>query len=88
MVFYIECDLDQDTEGTVQSFIRDVKTKDIKMSNFGQDINTLLSSIGTFTDYYIPVVNGSKPVDIDTISGMNTEITNDFLDFLDRPIFY
>lgn len=53
--FYIETDLDNDTEAVVQSFIRDTKTKDIKMSNFGNDINTILNSVGTFNDYFIPV---------------------------------
>lgn len=81
-VFYIEVDLDEDSEGTVQSFMRDIKTKDLKMSNFGQDFNTILQSIGTFDDYYIPIVNGNRPVEIDTIQGMNTEITNDFIEFL------
>jgi len=80
--FYIEVDLDNDTEAVVQQFMRDIKTKDIKMSNFGEDINTLLNAIGTFQDYYIPVVEGQKPVEIDTIPGMNVEITNDFLDYL------
>jgi len=81
-VFYIEVDLDNDTEAVVQSFMRDVKTKDIKMSNFGQDINTLLNSVGVFNDYYIPVVDGNKPLEIDTLSGMNAEVTNDFLEYL------
>jgi hypothetical protein len=65
LAFYIEVDLDDDSEAVVQSFIRDTKTKDIKMSNFGQDINTLLQSVGTFQDYFIPVVDGNKPVEID-----------------------
>lgn len=66
--FYLEVDLDADTEAVVQSFIRDTKTKDIKMSNFGQDINTIMNSIGTFNDYFIPVVDGQKPVEIDTLN--------------------
>jgi hypothetical protein len=65
--FYLETDLDADTEAVVQSFIRDTKTKDIKMSNFSQDINTIMNSVGTFSDYFIPVVDGQKPVEIDTL---------------------
>lgn len=82
MVFYIEVDLDADTESVVQSFIRDTKTKDIKMSNFNQDINTIMNSVGTFEDYFIPVVDGNKPVEIDTLQGMNIEVTNDFIEYL------
>ena len=72
LAFYLETDLDADTEAVVQSFIRDTKTKDIKMSNFSQDINTIMNSVGTFSDYFIPVVDGQKPVEIDTLPGMNT----------------
>jgi hypothetical protein len=82
LVFYIEVDLDADTESVVQSFIRDTKTKDIKMSNFNQDINTIMNSVGTFEDYFIPVVDGNKPVEIDTLQGMNIEVTNDFIEYL------
>jgi hypothetical protein len=80
--FYLEVDLDADTESVVQSFIRDTKTKDIKMSDFGGDINTIMNSVGTFQDYFIPVVDGQKPVEIDTLSGLNVEITNDFIEYL------
>lgn len=80
--FYIETDLDQDAEAVVQSFVRDSKTKEIKMESFNKDINTVLNSIGSFQDYYIPVVDGNKPVEIDTIQGMNVEMNNDFLEYL------
>lgn len=52
------------------------------MSNFGNDINTIMNNVGTFQDYFIPVVDGQKPVEIDTIQGMNIEVTNDFIEYL------
>lgn len=81
-LIYLETDLDNDTEQVVQSFIRDFKTKEIKMSTFGQDINTILTSVGCFNDIFVPVVNGTKPFEVETLPGMNVEITNDFLDYL------
>lgn len=79
--FYIETDLDQDIESNVQAFVRDVKTKDIKMENL-KDINTAMNSVGVFQDYFIPVVNGKKPVEIDTLQGMNVDLNDDFLQYL------
>lgn len=37
-------------------------------------------------DYFIPLVNGEKAVDIDTIPGMNVETDNDFLDYLRKSM--
>jgi hypothetical protein len=82
LAFYIETDLDQDAEAVVQSFVRDSKTKEIKMESFNKDFNTVLNSIGCFSDYYIPVVDGNKNVEIDTLQGMNVEMSNDFLEYL------
>jgi hypothetical protein len=35
-----------------------------------------------FDNYYIPTVNGEKPIEIDTLAGMDIDMTNDFLEFL------
>ncbi len=80
-VFYIEVGLDNDAENAVQSFVRDIKNKEIKMADL-KDINTVLNNPGQFNDYYIPVINGEKPVEIDTLAGMDVEINNDFLEYL------
>jgi Bacteriophage T4-like portal protein (Gp20) len=80
-IYYIEVGLDNDSENAVQSFVRDVKNKEIKMDDL-RDINTVLNYPGQFNDFYVPVVNGERPVEIDTIPGMDVEINNDFLDYL------
>jgi len=79
--FYIEVGLDEDSEAAVESFVRDIKTKDITMDNL-KDIDTAMNSVGTFQDYYIPVVNGEKPVEIDRTDGLDTDIKNDFSEYL------
>lgn len=83
--FYIETGLSEDIEGTINAFIRDIKTKEVKMADT-QSLDTIFNSIGTFTDYYLPTVNGERPVEIDTIPGMNVDVDNDFLDYLRKAI--
>ena len=81
-LFYIETGLSEDIEGIVSSFIRDIKTRDIKMADFNT-VDSILNAIGRFEDYFIPVINGTRPVEIDTAPGMSSEVSNnDFLDFL------
>jgi hypothetical protein len=80
-IFYIEVGLDEDAEGAVQEFVRNIKNKEIKMNDL-TDINTVLSNAGQFQDIYIPVMRGEKPVEIDTLPGMDVDINNDFLEYL------
>lgn len=83
--FYIETGLSKDVEGLVQSYIRDVKTKEIKLSDL-TSIDTIFNNIGQFHDYFIPQVNGEKALDIDTIPGQQTEMDNDLLDYLRKTM--
>jgi len=83
--FYIETGLSEDVEQTIQSFVRDLKAKEVKLKDM-QSIDTIFNNIGQFIDYFIPVVNGEKAVDIDTIQGMNVEMDNDFLDYLRKSM--
>lgn len=80
-VYYIEVGLDNDEENTVQSFVRDIKNKEFKMSNYN-DINVILNQPGLTADYYMPVVNGEKPVEIDTLQGMDVQQDNELLEYL------
>jgi hypothetical protein len=83
--FYIETGLSKDVEGIIQGFVRDIKTKEIKLNDI-KTIDSIFRSIGQFQDYFIPQVNGEKAIDIDTISGMNVEIENDFLEYLKKAM--
>ena len=83
--FYIETGLSNDIEGTIQSFVREIKSKEIKISDMGS-IDTVLNSVGMFHDYYIPQINGEKTIDIDTVPGQQADMDNDFLDFLRKAM--
>jgi len=62
-LFYIETGLDNDDGGAVNSFIRDIKSKELKFDDIsGGGINNILANIGTFNDIFIPVIDGAKPI--------------------------
>ena len=79
--FYVDVGMDEDFEGTVQSLIRDIKSKEVTTSSM-KNITTMLNVVGTYEDFYIPTYNGERPFEIDTISGQQVDINDDFLDFL------
>lgn len=83
--FYIETGLSKDVEGIIQSFVREIKSKEVKLSDL-KSIDSIFNNIGQFHDYFIPQVNGEKAIDIDTTPGMNTEVENDFLDYLKKTM--
>lgn len=83
--FYVETGLSKDVENVIQSFIRDIKSKEIKMSDV-QTIDTIFKSMGQFSDYFIPTVNGEKPVEFEIISGQDTNMEDEFLEYLRKSI--
>lgn len=84
--YYIETGLDANYSNAINRVIQDIKTKEFKMSSM-KDINTILSlSPGRFDDYFIPTVNGNRPLEIDTLPGMNADINNEFIDFLRKSM--
>lgn len=81
-VFYVDVGADANYEQAISRVIQDIKTKEFKMDAIG-DINTILNlNPGMFDNYYIPTVNGEKPIEIDTLAGMDIEMNNEFLEFL------
>jgi len=83
--FYVDVGLEDDIEGSIQSVIKDIKSSEITANSF-QNIDTMFKTIGAFEDYFIPTLDGSKPLEIDTISGMDVDIENDFLNELKKSI--
>jgi hypothetical protein len=61
--FYIETGLDDDMEGAIQGFIRDIKSKELTSGHL-KNITTILNSVGSFEDYYIPTIDGQRSVEI------------------------
>lgn len=81
-LFYVNVGADAAYEQAIQSVIEDIKTKDYKMENLN-DFNTVLNlTPGRFDDYFIPQINGDRPVEIDTLPGMDVDMNNEFVEYL------
>lgn len=84
-VFYIQSGIEKDHEAVIDEFVRTMKMGALKMSDLN-DINYVLRVIGEFEDYYIPIFDGEKPLEMDIIQGQDVDVKNDFLDYLRRAI--
>ena len=82
----VQTGLDADAEQAVNNVVESIKTKEFRLSN--TDINTILSlNPGALDDYVIPVINGEPMITIDTLPGMDADISNNnFLDWLRRSM--
>ena len=84
--YYVETGLSKDVEGIMYSFMRDIKAKDIKLTDFNT-IDSIFNTIGRFDDYFIPVTQGQKAVEIDVTSGLQSTIDGDeFLEYLKKAM--
>jgi len=80
-LIYVETGLDDDIEGVIQGVVKDIKSKEIQ-TDVLKSITTILNNIGVFDDYYIPLIDGEKPLDFDTLQGMDVDADDPFLQFL------
>lgn len=81
-VFYVNVGADAKYEEAINSVIQDIKTKEYAMESLN-DFNTLLNlTPGRFDDYFMPTINGERPVEIDTLAGMDVDMNNDFVEYL------
>jgi hypothetical protein len=85
-VFYVNAGLDNNHEQAIAKVVQDVKTKEFKMSNLGSISSLLSLNPGAFDDYYIPVSNGERPVNIETMQGMDQDLNNEFMEFLRKSM--
>ena len=77
---------DNDVYNSVNDLVRTIKQREIKFSNM-DSISTVLSSAGEFHDFFIPVANGNRPVDIEPISlGQPKDVDTPFIEFLKKNI--
>lgn len=84
-IFYVETGVDDDIEGVIQEVVRNVKGKDIQASTLS-DITSILNTVGIFEDYYMPMIDGEKPIEMDTISGTDSSSDEEWLNFLLKGI--
>lgn len=86
-VVYVEVGNDNNGAHAVQQVIRDLKSREIS-SIFNMDLQSVLNIHSQFNDYFIPVVDGEKPVTFDTLSPLdNKTIDDEFLTWLSNNIF-
>ena len=52
----------------------------------GEINNVLRLTPGRFHDYFIPQIDGARTVEIETLAGMDADITNEFSEFLKNSI--
>ena len=83
-VFYVDTDLDDDFESNIEQIIKDVKSAEIPTSSFGntESVSTVLNSVGSLENFYIPTIDGNRPFDIDVISGMQVDINDELMEKL------
>lgn len=85
-VYYVKTGLTTDIEGHVNSAIRALKQNQIRYSDMGT-INEVFNIVGSAVDAFMPVsADGEKPIEIETISGQNVDMNNDFLNSLLKSI--
>ena len=84
-VVYAEVGLDNAVEEVIQTVIRDIKSKEIQTDNL-QSLTTILRTIGNFEDYYIPLINGEKNIEFDTIAGMDVTADQEWNDYLLKSV--
>ena len=85
--YYIDIGLENDAANAINSTIRDIKAKDLTNVH-NMDVNSMLNVLGEFHDFYIPTIDGEKPIEISTVDGLqNISLDNDFLNWLSNNIF-
>lgn len=81
-IFYVNTGLDANYEQAISKVIADIKTKDYKMDNLN-DFNTILNlNPGRWDDYFMPTINGDRPIEIETLAGMDTDMNTEFVEYL------
>lgn len=81
-IFYVNTGVDANYEQAISNVIANIKTKEYKMDSLN-DFNTILNlNPGRWDDYFMPTINGDKPIEIDTLQGMDVDLNNDFLNYL------
>ena len=85
--YYVDIGLENDAANAINSVIRDIKTKELSNVH-NMDLTSMLNVLGDFNDYYIPSIDGEKPIEIATVDGLsNVSLDNDFLNWLSNNIF-
>jgi hypothetical protein len=86
LAWYLDVGVDNDATNSIENFIRTVKQREVKFSSL-KDITTTMNHIGEFHDFYIPTINGNRPVEVETINmGAAAEVDSPFLEYLRKGV--
>lgn len=64
--YYIDVGLENDAANAINATIRDIKAKDISNVH-NMDMSSIMGAVSEFNDYYIPTIDGEKPISMETI---------------------
>ena len=78
---FVDVGLEGDIEGAIQNTISDIKSKEINIDNLSS-ISSIIQTLSTFDDYFIPTIDGERPIEFDTVPGGGSDVDTDFLDNL------
>ena len=73
--------LDNDPNSAVQRVIKDMEGRNISVDDFG-DISSSMRLASGFKTLYIPMIDGQKPIEYDSIPAEEAQINSDYLMFL------
>ena len=84
---YVEVGEDNNGANAVNRVVKDIRSREVG-SVMGMDINSILNIQSQFQSYYIPVVDGEKPISFETIDSLNNKsIDDEFLNWLGSQIY-
>lgn len=84
---YVEVGEDNNGAQVVNQVVKDIKSREVS-NIIGMDVQSILNIQSNFQDYYIPVVDGEKPISFETLDSLsNKSIDDDFLKWLGDQIF-
>lgn len=72
LIVYVDSTNTRDAAGRIQAVKKSMTKREILASDL-QSVDGMMSMISTFENLYIPMINGKKPVEIDTIEFGTTE---------------
>lgn len=84
---YVEVGEDNNPANSINRVVKDIRSREMG-SVMGMDINSILNVQSQFQSYYIPVVDGEKPISFETIDSLNNKsIDDEFLNWLGGQIY-
>ena len=84
-IFYVDTGLDEDSEGAIQKFIMDYRSKEVTVDDFS-DVTNIMNRVTKSNSMFIPMVDGKKAVEFDNYAGQQAEFNNEFLQDLLKSI--